>query len=94
MLGHADIQTTMIYLHEQDRIVNAAEHHIPNFSRFRSPERVTHGVHARGEWRCGGVTYPALPSGSYWQIVVYLCYITPCWPGRTHEPRAEEPMGP
>ena len=33
MLGHADIQTTMIYLHEQDRIVNAAEHHIPNFSR-------------------------------------------------------------
>ena len=37
MLGHADIQTTMIYLHEQDRIVNAAEHHIPNFSRLRSP---------------------------------------------------------
>jgi site-specific recombinase XerD len=37
MLGHADIQTTMIYLHEQDRIVNAAEHHIPNFSRPRSP---------------------------------------------------------
>ena len=36
MLGHADIQTTMIYLHEQDRIVNAAEHHIPNFSRPRS----------------------------------------------------------
>ena len=33
MLGHADIQTTMIYLHEQDRIVHAAEHHIPNFSR-------------------------------------------------------------
>jgi site-specific recombinase XerD len=39
MLGHADIQTTMIYLHEQDRIVNAAEHHIPNFSRPRAPER-------------------------------------------------------
>ena len=38
MLGHADIQTTMIYLHEQDRIVNAAEHHIPNFSRPRSPQ--------------------------------------------------------
>ncbi len=37
MLGHADIQTTMIYLHEQDRIVNAAEHHIPNFSRPLSP---------------------------------------------------------
>ena len=37
MLGHADIQTTMIYLHEQDRIVNAAEHHIPNFSRPRAP---------------------------------------------------------
>ena len=37
MLGHVDIQTTMIYLHEQDRIVNAAEHHIPNFSRPRSP---------------------------------------------------------
>ncbi len=36
MLGHADIQTTMIYLHEQDRIVNAAEHHIPDFSRPRS----------------------------------------------------------
>ena len=38
MLGHADIQTTMIYLHEQDRIVNAAEHHIPNFSRPRAPQ--------------------------------------------------------
>ena len=37
MLGHADIQTTMISLHEQDRIVNAAEHHIPNFSRPLSP---------------------------------------------------------
>ena len=37
MLGHADIQTTMIYLHEQDRIVHAAEHHIPNFSRPRVP---------------------------------------------------------
>ena len=37
MLGHADIQTTMIYLHEQDRIVNAAEHHIPNFSRPPAP---------------------------------------------------------
>ena len=37
MLGHVDIQTTMIYLHEQDRIVHAAEHHIPNFSRPRSP---------------------------------------------------------
>ena len=36
MLGHTDIQTTMIYLHEQDRIVNAAEHHIPNFSRPHS----------------------------------------------------------
>lgn len=32
MLGHADIQTTMIYMHEKDRIVNAAEHNIPNFS--------------------------------------------------------------
>ena len=41
MLGHADIQTTMIYLHEQDRIVNAAEHHIPNFSRPRAPMRDT-----------------------------------------------------
>jgi hypothetical protein len=28
----------MIYLHEQDRIVNAAEHHIPNFSRPRAPQ--------------------------------------------------------
>ncbi len=37
MLDHADIQTAMIYLHEQDRIVNAAEHHIPNFSLPRSP---------------------------------------------------------
>ena len=37
MLGHADIQTTMIYLHEQDRIVHAAEHHIPNFSRPPAP---------------------------------------------------------
>ena len=32
MLGHADIQTTMIYLHEKDRILNAAEHTIPDFS--------------------------------------------------------------
>ena len=37
MLGHADIQTTMIYLHEQDRIVPAAEHHIPNFPLPLSP---------------------------------------------------------
>ena len=37
MLGIADIQTTMIYLHEQDRIVHAEEHHIPNFSRPRAP---------------------------------------------------------
>ena len=38
MLGHADIQTTMIYLHEQDGIVHAAEHHIPNLSRPRAPQ--------------------------------------------------------
>ncbi|MEP6934553.1 MAG: tyrosine-type recombinase/integrase [Nitrospirota bacterium] len=29
MLGHADIQATMIYLHGQDRIVHAPQHHIP-----------------------------------------------------------------
>ena len=37
MLGHADIQTTMISLHERDCIVNMAEHHIPNFSLPPSP---------------------------------------------------------
>ena len=37
MLGHTDIQTTMIYLHERDCIVTTAEHHIPNFSRPCSP---------------------------------------------------------
>ena len=47
MLGHADIQTTMIFLHEQDRIVNAAEHHIPNSSRPLSP-RGYQTVHSRG----------------------------------------------
>ena len=37
MLGHTDIQTTMIYLHERDGIVTRAEHHIPNFSLPPSP---------------------------------------------------------
>jgi hypothetical protein len=32
-LGQADIQTTMIYRHQQDRIVNATEQYIPKFFR-------------------------------------------------------------
>ena len=37
MLGHTDIQTTMIYLHERDCIVKTAEHHISNCSLPLSP---------------------------------------------------------
>ena len=37
MLGHTDIQTTMINLHERDCIVNTADHHISKFSRSRAP---------------------------------------------------------
>ena len=72
MLGHADIQTTMIYLHEQDRIVNAAEHHIPNFSRPRAPRGVTTGPRARRTGGRGRAKNPALPSGASWQSVVHL----------------------
>ena len=45
MLGHADIQTTMINMHESD--VTTAEHHIPNFSLPLSP-RGYQTVHSRG----------------------------------------------
>ena len=41
MPGHADIQTTMINMHERDCIVNAAEHHIPNFSLPPSPQSIS-----------------------------------------------------
>ena len=60
MLGHADIQATMISLHEQDRIVNAAEHHISNFSRPLSP-REYQTVHSRGG-RGEKEAYPGGPS--------------------------------
>jgi hypothetical protein len=32
MLRHADIQTTMLYTHNKERITNAAEHRIPDFT--------------------------------------------------------------
>jgi hypothetical protein len=37
MLGHTDIQTTLINMHERDGIVKTAEHHISNFSLPLSP---------------------------------------------------------
>ena len=37
MLGHTDIQTTMINLHERDCIVTRAEQHISTCSRPLSP---------------------------------------------------------
>ena len=47
MLGHTDIQTTMINLHERDCIVKTAEQHIPNCSLPLSP-RGYQTVHSRG----------------------------------------------
>ena len=47
MLGHADIQTTMINRHERDGIVTRAEHHISNCSLPLSP-RGYQTVHSRG----------------------------------------------
>jgi site-specific recombinase XerD len=32
MLRHADIQTTMLYTHNKERITHAAEHRIPDFT--------------------------------------------------------------
>ncbi len=32
MLRHADIQTTMLYTHNKERIINAAEHRIPDYT--------------------------------------------------------------
>lgn len=58
MLGHADIQTTMIYLHEQDRIVNAAELLPPSCAT-----EVTAGLGARRVGGSGRVTPLPLPSG-------------------------------
>ena len=48
MLGHADIQTTRINMHESD--VTTAEHHIPNFSL---PPCMTDGTLAKRTWRRG-----------------------------------------
>jgi integrase/recombinase XerC len=39
MLRHADIQTTMLYTHNKERITNAAEHRIPDFTA--APESLT-----------------------------------------------------
>ena len=47
MLGHTDIQTTMINLHERDGIVTTAEQHISNCSLPLSP-RGYQTVHSRG----------------------------------------------
>lgn len=41
MLGHADIQTTMLYLHNKERIANAAEHRVPNFTAAHKSEVAT-----------------------------------------------------
>ncbi|MEO7859348.1 MAG: hypothetical protein ABIU05_02715 [Nitrospirales bacterium] len=32
MLRHAEIQTTMLYTHNKERITNAAEHRMPDFT--------------------------------------------------------------
>ena len=48
MLGHTDIQTTMINMYERDCIVTRAEHHISNCSLPLSP-RGYQTVHSRGE---------------------------------------------
>ena len=40
MLGHTDIQTTMINLHERDGIVTRAEHHISTCSLPLSPRGI------------------------------------------------------
>ena len=60
MLGHTDIQTTMINLHERDCIVNTAEHHIPNCSLPLS-RRGYQTVHSGGG-RGDKDTYPGGPS--------------------------------
>jgi len=49
MLGYADIQATMINVHERDCIVNTAEHQISNFSLPPPPEVVA-GTLARRMW--------------------------------------------
>ena len=49
MLGHADIQATMINVHERDCIVNTAEQHISNCSLPPPPEVVA-GTLARRMW--------------------------------------------
>ncbi len=38
MLRHADIQTTELYVHHKDRITNAAERRIPNFTAGHTPK--------------------------------------------------------
>ena len=47
MLGHTDIQTTLINMHERDGIVTRAEQHISTYSRPLSP-RGYQTVHSRG----------------------------------------------
>ena len=47
MLGHTDIQTTMINMRERDGIVTTAEQHISNCSLPLSP-RGYQTVHSRG----------------------------------------------
>ena len=60
MLGHTDIQTTMINMHERDGIVTTAEHHISNCSLPPSL-RGYQTVHSRGG-RGEKEAYPGGPS--------------------------------
>lgn len=55
MFAHADIQTTMIYLHERDCIVTTAEDHIPNCSLPPFAPGVSDGTLARRTWGKGSV---------------------------------------
>ena len=61
MLGHTDIQTTLINMHERDGIVTRAEQHISTCSRPLAPcvridvVRVFQNLGARDErvpWKC------------------------------------------
>ena len=46
MLRHAEIQTTMLYTHNKERITNAAEHRMPDFT---APVEGEPGVGAGGQ---------------------------------------------
>jgi site-specific recombinase XerD len=48
MLRHADIQTTMLYTHNKERITNAAEHRIPDFTVPPESDRRDRGQGSTG----------------------------------------------